>query len=166
MIREGAKVSFVGEFADSGLAIGDQGLVIAASGHASHIRWTTGARVGQIDLVGNDDLVEATASRHVEASLASEVDESLSDRAFSRVAVRDTYDLEGPEGVLAALAEEGHLASLTDVAEEALSTVASRLREDPVLTRVLATLDADEADAFISLASTALLRDAVLGGEG
>ena len=160
-IREGARVSYVGEFADYGLAIGDQGRVIASSGAASHVRWASGPCQGQMLLVPNDDLVEAART----GSLAESVDDSLSSGSLVHVAVRDTYDLEGPEGVLAALAEEGHLAALSDLAEEALESVSARLRTDPSMVEVLAALDPEEQDALVTRTAMSLLRDVVVGGE-
>jgi len=158
-IREGARVSYVGE--SPTLAIGDEGRVVAASGHASHVRWISGARTGSIDLVGNDDLVVATRT----GTLADVVDDSLSSVALVHIAVRDTYDLEGPLGLLNAFSEDGHLASLSELAEDALESVSSRLRNDPTMAEVLARLDPEEQDAFVTLTANVLLRDVATGGD-
>lgn len=63
MIRAGRKVSFSGyPFGDH--RVGDEGLVldVPSSTHA-YVRWTTGARSGEIDLVRTADLDAASTSR-------------------------------------------------------------------------------------------------------
>jgi hypothetical protein len=48
-------------------------------------------------------------------------------------------------------------------AEQALMSVTAQLREDPAVQEILASLDDDEAEGFVSYAALALLRDAFGG---
>lgn len=60
MIREGQRVSFTG-WPTGQQQVGDQGLVLDVPGACAYVRWTTGARCGEIDLVRVADLAaEAT----------------------------------------------------------------------------------------------------------
>lgn len=156
-VRENAKVSYIGDGV-GGLALGDQGRVIADAGSAAHVLWTSGSLRGQMSLVGYEDLVEPTGRQ---ASVVATVDDSLGDGPLVVTAVREVYDTFGPDGLLSALADEGHLASLASAAEEVFETVAGRVRSDPAFREVLARLDGEEQDAFVTHTTTALLRDAL-----
>lgn len=63
MIRAGSKVVFSGyPFGDH--KVGDEGLVLDVPSRTHvYVRWTTGARTGQIDLVRATDLNAAMAGR-------------------------------------------------------------------------------------------------------
>lgn len=154
MIREGKKVSYVGDGED-GVVIGDVGKVVADAGDASHVRWASGSREGQITLVPDLDLVVARATSHV---LADSMETAL-----VSVAVRDVYDSAGEAGLLNALNDEGHLATFSQIAEEAQQIVATRLRTDPSMVEVLARLEPEEASEFITFTASVLLRDAFGG---
>ena len=156
MIREGSKVSYVGDGVE-GLNVGDTGKVVAASGASSHVRWLTGARTGSVTLVEDLDLVVGGKS-------APSTYDGLDSGSLVSVAVRDTYDVSGPVGLLNALNEEGHLATFASYAENALESVAASITSDPSMREVLAHLDPDEQGAFVTLAASVLLRDA-FGGE-
>jgi hypothetical protein len=149
--REGAQVTFVGdEFSGERLSVGDQGKVLSNGGSGSHVIWATGERQGAITLTSHSDLLpaeEAGAYCHHEGHLVS-------------LSVRQIYDRRGDTGLFKVLAEEGHLASVAPSAEEALGIVIARLRDDPAVQEVLASLDEDEGDSFVSYAALALLRDA------
>lgn len=149
--REGQRVAFCGD-PDAGLQPGDRGKVLSSAGQASHVMWATGARAGEILLVGNLDLV---ASQQAPVSY-----DDLDSGSLVSIAVRDTYDGAGPVGLLNALNEEGHLATFATIAEEAMQAVAKRIRQDPSITEVLAVLDPEEGAEFVSLATSVLLRDA------
>lgn len=156
MIREGAKVSYVGD-GDDDLAVGDRGKVISVAGSsASHVLWSTGKRLGQITLCDDADLVATPKA-------AALTYDGLDSGSLVTIAVRDTYDAAGEVGLLNALNDEGHLASLSQIAEEAVQIVASRLRTDPSMTEVLASLEPEEASAFVSFTASVLLRDAFGG---
>lgn len=157
-LHDGVTVSYVGHSFD-GVALGDRGRVLSSSGDHAHVMWSTGARVNQVDLVHEDDLVVAgrkAASHTIEAS----VDDSLVTAPLTTVAVRAIYDGQGEAGLLNALSEAGLLGGLAQIAEDALMHVASRVREDEEISAVLAQLDSDEAESLVSLASVVLLRDA------
>lgn len=154
MIREGSKVSYVGE--DSLLAVGDVGKVIASVGEGSHVLWATGACTGEIILVPDMDLV---------TGVKTVVTETIWDGPLVTVAVRDTFDMGGNAALLNALNEEGHLAAFSTFAEEALASVAAKIHTDPSMREALSHLEPEEQDEFISFAAAVLLRDAFGDGD-
>lgn len=147
---EGEVVAYAGE-GDDGLAVDDRGKVLSAAGSGSHVMWSTGQRAGEITLTSNMDLI---ALRRPAVR-----DDSFESSGIVAFAVRDTYDRRGEAGLVNALIEEGHFATLVPVAEEALQLVSSRLREDPSMREVLGQLDPEEGAEFIYLAASVLLRD-------
>lgn len=155
-MREGAKVSYVGE-GDDGLSVGDRGKVLSDERGSSQVLWSTGARTGSITLVEDLDLV-------VGAKTPPTYD-GFDAPGLVSVAVRDTYDTQGPVGLLNALNEEGHLATFASYAEQALESVASQITADPSMREVLAHLEPEEQGSFVTLAASVLLRDAFGGGE-
>lgn len=151
MIREGKKVSFVGD-EDGGLKVGDRGRVLSASGDSSHVLWSTGARSGEVTLVPDLDLVVGSQSQMAYEDTFS--------GSLVTIAVRDTFDAAGPVGLLNALNEEGHLATFAQYAEEALQSVAARITQDPSMREALSHLEPEEQGEFVTLAASVLLRDA------
>jgi hypothetical protein len=116
-----------------------------------------------VDLLPVEDVV--APSRTVVA-LSSALEDSLAVASMSTVAVRDTYETEGPAGLINALNDAGLLASFASIAEEAVQQVAVRLWSDDEFAAVLAQLDPEEGADLVSLASVVLLRDAFGQGEG
>lgn len=157
MLREGAAVSYCGDVGVNRPAIGDTGQVLVTAGDSAHVMWTSGARVHQVDFVNVNDVAPARNAR--QASVASEMDDSLAFGPMVTVAVRDTYDEQGPDGLLTALNEAGHLAGLVDIADHALSAVTAQIRQDEAMASVLANLDEAEADQFLSMTALALMRE-------
>lgn len=155
--REGKRVSYVGEPNPQGLGVADVGKVLSVTGSCSHVLWETGRLAGRVTFEENNDLVTSASTTARDDSL---------DGPLVTIAVRETYDTAGDTGLLNALAEAGHLASMTGYAEEALSLVASRVREDPAFQPVLAELEPDEGAALVNLTSAVLLRDAFTEEEG
>lgn len=154
--REGQRVAYCGD-GDHGLQVGDRGKVLSAAGNHSHVMWTTGARSGEVTLTDNLGLVTSTH--------AAQTYDDLDAGSLVTIAVRDVYDNEGGVGLLNALNEEGHLATFAPIAEDAVSMVAGRIRQDPSIQEVLAHLDPDEGDEFVVFAASILLRDSFGGGE-
>lgn len=155
--REGARVSYVGLPVQDGLAVADVGKVLSTTGSSSHVMWETGRKAGQVTFEEHEDLVAQSSVRN---------DTEMFEGSLVTVAVRDTYDTAGDVGLLNALSEAGHLASMSGYAEEALALVASRVREDPAFAPVLAQLEPEEGAALVSLTSAVLLRDAFTEEEG
>lgn len=153
-LAEGAIVAYVGEGGD-GLAVEDRGRVLSAAGSGSHVLWLSGAKMDQITLTANFDLV---AMRD-----PGPRDDSFESQGIVSFAVRDVYDSRGETGVVNALITEGHFSTLVPVAEDALQFVCSRLREDPSMREVLASLDEEEGAEVINLAASVLLRDSFGG---
>jgi hypothetical protein len=148
--REGARVSFVGdEFNGDRLTVGDEGKILSNGGSACHVLWSTGERRGEITLTANHDLLAAGGAQQGPGLVST--------------AVRDVYERRGNQGLLAVMAEEGYLAAVAPAAEQALMSVTAQLREDPAVQEILASLDDDEAEGFVSYAALALLRDAFGG---
>lgn len=147
--REGGRVTYVGsEYDGDRLTIGDQGKVLSNGGSASHVIWASGERQGAITLTNNGDLLPMEQENPYQAQ-----------GHLVSLSVRQVYDRRGETGLYRVLAEEGHLSALAPAAEEALGIVTARLREDPAVQEVLASLDDDEGDAFVSYAALALMRE-------
>lgn len=153
--REGQRVAFCGD-PQAGLSVDDRGKVLSSSGEASHVLWATGSRAGEVLLVSNLDLVVAGQARSYD---------DLDGGTLVTIAVRDTFDRTGHVGLLNALNEEGHLATFASIAEEAMQTVASRIRQDPSISEVLANLDPEEGAEFVAFTASVLLRDAFGGND-
>jgi len=90
----------------------EHGKVLSDAGIGSHVMWSTGARKGEIVLVPDIDLVQTNGAR-------ISYDDCL-DSGLVTIAVRETYDSGGAVGLLNALNDEGHLATFSQIAEEAL----------------------------------------------
>lgn len=150
---EGQRVSYVGD-TDNGLSVGDRGKVVSSDGNASHVLWMTGAKAGEIVLHDHFDLV-----------VSSNLPTDNFDSGLVSFSVRQTFERYGSVGLLNALNEEGHLATFTDIAEDAVTMVASRIRQDPSFQEVLGHLEPEEGDDVVVLAASVLLRDAFGFGE-
>lgn len=149
---EGQSVQFAAPDFD-GVAQGDHGRLLVLDQHTAHVLWTTGSRAGQATMV---DAADLTGTRVV----ASGLEDSLEMGGLTSFAVRETYETQGEAGVLNAMAQVGHLAAFADIAEEALVTVASRIRHDPSFREVLSHLDDEAGESLLRLATACLLRDA------
>lgn len=156
MIHDGTRITYTGP-QDGPLKPGDQGSVLAVSGHAAHVQWRTGALAGQVQLMDADDL-QPLGSR--QGALEDALDDSLDVAGLGTFTARQLYDETGPSGLLNAMADAGKLAAFQDIAEEALTLITERLRTSASFTALAAHLDDDEADQIIRMASAALIRDA------
>lgn len=76
MIVEGARVAYVGHHRM--LAVGDEGVALDVGTSGTHVRWTSGSRVGSIDLVRTADLVVAEQDEMVTKAAQARQD-ALSD---------------------------------------------------------------------------------------
>lgn len=155
-IKEGSRVAYAGQIGVGCPAIGDEAKVIASTPDYCHVVWQGGLRRGSIDLISAADLTPL--NRMV---MPGTVEADLHDTfGFEVVGMRQVFDEAGESGVLNVLAQAGHLSSLAAYAQEALEAVTAQVRTDPSIRRVLADLDADEAESVIEVAAAALLRDA------
>lgn len=150
-IADNQRVAYCGD-GDESLGVDDRGKVISAGKTGSHVLWQTGKRAGDITLTPNFDLVSMGGG--------AQIDYGLDSGSLVSFAVRDVFDRSGPGGLLSALTEEGHTASWTAIAEDAMAMVAQRIRQDPSIHEVLGQMDEDDGSEFISIATVALLRDA------
>lgn len=158
-MSEGQKVAYVGD--DVMVGVGTLGKVLASAGSAQHVQWLDGARTGQVDLIPADDLVPyRMAQRNEDGSVAAQFEATLDMPSMVTVSVRDTYDTYGEEGLLNALDDAGHLATLSEYANDAISTVAGRLRQDPTFALVLGQLDEFEAESLLVRVAVGLLAPA------
>lgn len=159
MIREGAKVVYTGVQAD-GLSVGDEGRVVLSDGGVCHVLWSTGAKEHQISALYEDSLV-------LEGSHSGDgLDDSLDLGSLVTFSARHSYDAGGSIQVVSEMAEQGHLTSFGDIAEEALSLIAARVRQDPSVRVATASLEEDEVEEVVRLASACLIRDAFGDGDG
>jgi len=156
---EGQKVRYVGE--DVTVGVGTVGRVVAAAGSGQHVQWMEGARQGSIDLVAVDDLVPYVANSEIyrEATVANDFDDALGVPSMVSFSVRETYDTYGEDGLLNALDEHGHLATLAEYATDAIGKIASGLRSDPAFSSVLSQLDDSEAESLLVRVAINLLSD-------
>ena len=157
-MNEGGLVAYCGD--DQMIGVGTLGRVLSSAGSYQHVMWTQGSRKDEVDLVPTEDIVPAQKQApRVAASVADQFSDSISDPGMVAIAVRETYEEHGEEGLVAALAEAGHLATYTGYAHEAIATVAARLREDPTFAHVLAQLDDFEAQSLLSRVAVSLLKE-------
>lgn len=156
MLYDGCRVEYTGT-GNGPLVRGDQGAVLVMSGHCAHVQWKTGSQAGQVLLVDTRD-VEPLGSR--QGAVEEALDDSLEISGLGTVTARQIYDEGGSEALLNAMSDAGRLASFQEIAEEALSLVAGRIRTSPSFTALAVHLEEDEADEMIRLASAALIRDA------
>jgi hypothetical protein len=152
VVNDGDEVFYSG-YERAGALVGDHGQVLASSGSAAHVKWSTGARAGSVSLEHQDDLEPRRATRSLLA-------DSLEYGELQVAAARSRYDEAGPQGVLSMLAEDGHLMAFAEIAEEALAMVAYRVRHDPSVRAATASLDDDEGEQVVRAASAALIYDA------
>lgn len=154
MMREGAKVAYTGA-EEGGLEVGDRGKVVSVDGNICHVLWTSGAKVHQITPHYDSTLVTVTG-----ASNDHGLDDSLEVGSLLTFSARNSFDAGGSVQVVSEMAEMGHLGTFSEIAEEALSLVAARVRQDPSFRMVTADLEEDEAEEVYRIASACLIRDA------
>lgn len=147
-------MAWVGPEVDS-YEVGDSGSLLAlAGGSYAHVMWATGAHAGQTELVAVEDL----STGHVAAK--DPLADSLEVGGLAAFAVRQVMDTEGEAGVLNTMASLGHLTAFSSIAEEVMSSVTAKIRQDPSFREVMAHLDEEEAESLVRLATTCLVRDA------
>lgn len=155
-MRDGDSVYYTGRGRD-GAEVGDEGRVLAVTGGAAHVKWASGVRLGQVSL---EDIEDLEPRRGV---FRTELDDNLELGSLILHAARQRYDDAGAEGVLELMASEGHLAMLVPAAEQAIEAVSHQVRHDPSLQTLATSLDDDELEAVVRLASIALIREAIDG---
>lgn len=160
MMREGTKVSYTG-MDEGGLSMGDQGRVLSSAGAVTHVMWSTGSLAHQVTPVYDHDL----ASLGSQQAVSDALEDSLDVGGLMSFSARRAFDVGGEVAVLNEMAEAGHLASFSQIAEEAITHVAARIRQDASFRAVAADLDEEEAESVLRLASACLIRDAFGEGE-
>jgi len=117
--------------------------------------------VGGVDLVPVDSLSQGQTMGNTAVAMASEInaqfDASLDVEASQTTAVREAYEAYGEDGLLTALNEAGHLATLTPYVEEALGGLTASLRHDPGLSVALGFLEETERETVLSSVARTLL---------
>jgi hypothetical protein len=156
VIHDGSRIRYTGP-PDGPLTPGDQGSVLAVSGHCAHVQWKTGNLTGQVHPHDTTDLEPLTPRQ---GAVEDALDDSLEVSGLGTFTARQIYDEGGSEALLNAMADSGRLASFQEIAEDALALVAERIRTSTSFTSLASHLDEDEADEMIRLASAALIRDA------
>lgn len=156
MISEGSKVVYVGD--DPMVGVGTLGFVLSHAGaNSNHVKWMGGIREGSIDLIPVEELISYREGQQVVGS-ARHLEETLDyQQGLVTVAVRDTYDDLGEDGLITALDEAGHLATLSSYASRAIANLSRDIRQDPALGAVLGQLDDEEADSLIVRVASQLL---------
>lgn len=160
-IREGCKVAYVGP-ETAGHAVGDVGKVVSGAGeNAYHVAWRTGSRKGAIELISVLEITPVDADPVV-ASRSTDLDDSLEyGGPILSFSARKVYEQEGFEGLVSALEEDGHLATLAGKIADAVTSLVTEVRDDAAVTQATAALDYDEADGFVGSLVAALVQDAL-----
>lgn len=160
-LREGHLASYIGNA--PAVPLGSQGEVLSLTGTGAFVKWVTGSRTGGVDLIDAMDLVEVPSRRRHEAMAlppSDDLDDSLEVGFLPTTAAVQVQEDRGTPGLLTMLASEGRLRGLGNVAEEVLSVVAHRVRQDANVREVTSQLDADEAEDLIQLTALSLLQNA------
>lgn len=160
-IREGAQVAYVGQ-ETRGLKVGDIGKVISSAGEsACHVSWRSGDRKGDIEMMS---MLEVTpvSSEPVVASYASDLDDSLEyGGPILSFSARKVYEQEGFSGLVSALDDDGHLATLAGRVAEMVAGLVNEVCGDAAVIQTAAALDFDEADEFVGSLVAALVGEAL-----
>jgi hypothetical protein len=149
MFKEGQKVAYTGLDID-GLSLGVEGKVLVLSPGAAHVSFTNGT----IAAIPFYDLTPLKKSH----SVKDELEDSL-EMGLTTFAARDVFDMGGEMAVLSAMAESGHLAAFDEIAEDAISMVSNRIRQDVSFKSVLSQLDEEESESVIRYAAVSLIQD-------
>lgn len=155
--REGERVAYVGPEVD-GRRVGDEGQVVSTAGDSQHVVWSTGQRQGGFDLVPDHELTPSGTTR--EASRRSGLEDSLEYGPLLSFNANKVYEESGGIGLITALADDGHLATLAGLAEDLLSNLAEQVRGDASVQAALANLDDQDADELVMFTANVLMRDA------
>lgn len=152
-MHEGQRAIYVGAATDyTDLQPGSRGrILVQASATHVHFQGSSGA----VFLVENEDL-----SPLVRKASQDPLADSLDVGSISVFAVREVFDSEGEMGVIQSMASLGHLAAFGEIAEEAITLISSRIRQDPSFREVLAHLDEEEGESVLRMAAACLMRDA------
>lgn len=162
MIAEGSRCSYTGPEL-LGARVGDLVRVVASSGDASHVRWESGDRAGEIDLVLNDNLVVGRSGHTGAASVAAQMADSLDFGPMAVTGLREAYDEGGVEGAVAVLDDSGHLAMLAEAAEAVLAEMSARVRSHPRIVEALEGMDPDDAAKVSEAVAAIVLADTARG---
>lgn len=156
---EGVNASYVGWETD-GLQSGDRCFVLSDEGSHVHVRWTSGAKAGQYDMVKAGHLVFDASSAPPDDEFGFEVDP----RRLVSVACREVLDRGGSPALFQALEESGHLESIARCTRVALVQIREAISNDPAWKQVMGDLGQD-ADRItreaIKFAAVAILENEV-----
>jgi hypothetical protein len=148
MFRDGQRISYIG--LGPVLAYGEQGKVLEAGNDCATVLWTRGS----VTTEHNSDLLPTGKTASFDGlDDCLEVGEPL-----TASAAREAFDSGGEIAVLNYMSESGHLASMQDIADDAMTFVSARLRQDQYFRSILTQLDDDEGDSLVNLASRVVLR--------
>lgn len=167
-LREGHLASYVGD-GHGGIPLGAQGEVLSLAGSGTYVKWVTGSRLGAVDLVDNYDLVPVPPRRQATAMAlapSDDLDDSLEVGFAPTTAAVQVQEDEGTPGLLTMLASQGRLRGLANIADEVLSVVAHRVRQDAAVREVTSQLDPDQAEDLVRLTSLSLLQNSFGAAHG
>lgn len=159
-IREGQAVSYVGE-GSQGVSLGAHGRLLAyATARSAHVQWLDGPLRGEVTVHDVEDELAPAPQRFQAALQRDGLEDSLEVGPISTTSARNTFDVEGPAGVLTMMASAGRLSNFDSIADDVLLHAEGLIRQEASVREVLAELDDAEGDELVSLASRVLLRDA------
>lgn len=135
---EGVHASYVG-WEHDGLQAGDRCFVLSDEGSHVHVRWTSGAKVGQYDMMKAGSLVFDASTSPPDDEFGFEVDP----RRLVSVACREVLDRGGEPALFQALEESGHLETIARCTKVALAQIRETVAKDPAWKQVMGDLGAD-----------------------
>jgi hypothetical protein len=146
-LYEGDSVAYLGDGRD-GLQPASGTLVYFASDTAANVKWSTGPRQGEIDMVSIYDLVPEPSQAALHAP------------TLTTMSVRMVMGSEGEQGVINLLARANRLANWERIARDVLNYVEARLKVDTSLDLAYEQLSSEQMDRVVSVGARRLLRDA------
>lgn len=160
-MHEGSTVRYAGLQQDE-LTPGTRGRVLSHTALYGHVRWLEGPSQGQVGLYPIEDLQGLSGPSRTAGvdSLHESLNDSLEVGSLVSIAsAREAYDGEGLPGLLAHLVSTDHLNIYASCVEDALTQVMTSLTDDPLLHRLTAHMDEDEAQQLYRTAARQLLLD-------
>lgn len=160
-INEGAEVTYRG-LAKEGLSSGDVGTVLLSHDLHAHVSWKTGSKRGEVVMVHTDDLkrVGDYDATNIKAALA---DSLWVDSTTEHHSAPTLYAEGGASGVISDLSARGNVDFLTEVASEAMDSVATRVAQ--MVDVEVRGLDDEAKDDVVQRLTARLFREMLAGEE-
>jgi hypothetical protein len=161
-LREGSCATYIG--GNTKVVVGDRCLVLSDEGKYANVRWLTGEKIGDYELVTCADLVPDRKTK------VSFFDDDGDEFGFEveppkavRVATRVVHDSGGNAGLLRALEHDGVLEFPRHLAHQAVREFRQSILGDRAWREILSELGS-EADGFLRSALSEIMMTALNEG--